>query len=92
MKILARALPISTLKCVLPRIRHFLNSGSDVAAQIYSHPSHHNLTPLDLLLCRFMKDIIYHETVKHLWEQTTHHTRSSTGKKLGEIVNDLDIC
>jgi len=66
---------------VLPRIRHFLNGGSDVGAQIYGHPSHHNLIPLDLLLCGFMKDIIYRETVKHLWDQTTHHKCSSKGKK-----------
>jgi len=92
MKISTRALPITTLKCVLPRIRHFLNGGSDVGAHIFGHPSHHNLTPLDILLCGFMKDITYHKTVKHLQEQTTHHKCGSTGKKLGKIVNDLGIC
>jgi len=92
MKISTGALPISTLKCVLPRLGHFLNGGSDIGAQIYGHPNYHNITPLDLLLCGFMKDIIYRETVKHLWEQTTHHKGSGTGKKPEEIVNDLDIC
>jgi len=81
MKISTSALPITTVKCALLRIRHFLNGGSDAAAQIYGHPSHYNLMPLDLLLCGFMKDIIYRETVKHLWDQTTHHKCSSTWEK-----------
>lgn len=80
------ALPITTVKCVLSWIRHFLigawNVGPKCLAIEVTRPH-----PTGLTFVWVHEDVTYHEKVKNLQEQRKYHKCNSTGKAYGKAVN-----